>query len=258
MSLFRLIARLDIKAPNLIKGVQMEGLRKVGDPHEYALKYATAGIDELLYMDCVASLYGRNQLLTLLEKVTDETFVPITVGGGIRNRDDAAMAFFSGADRVCINTGAHRDPSLIEAISGHYGSQACSVSIEAKRKGGGWECYTEGGRQKTGRDCREWASEAVHRGAGEILLTSVDMEGTRQGFDLDLIAAICPHLPVPVVVSGGCGSPDHVRQAIGAGADAVAVADCLHYGRYSIEELRQGAISAKRPTAKRSEHARIG
>lgn len=238
---FRLIARLDVKAPNLVKPVHLEGLRVVGDPHEFAYRYATEGADELLLMDCVASLYGRNQIGELMGRITDETFIPATVGGGLRTLSDIDTAFRSGADKVAINTQAIRTPELITQVSARYGSQAIVVSIEAKRVlPGKWECFTDNGREKTGRDCCSWAREIVDRGAGEILLTSVDMEGTRKGFDLDLIAAIGPHVPVPVIASGGCGCPEHVRQAVEAGADAVAVADCLHYKRFTIDELRKG------------------
>lgn len=235
---FRLIARLDVKAPNLVKPVHLEGLRVVGDPHEFATRYATEGADELLLMDVVASLYGRNQIGELMERITDGTFIPATIGGGIRSRADVEKAFRSGADKVAINTAAIRAPELISEIAGRYGSQALVLNIEAKRVTTGWECFTDNGRERTGRDCREWVSEAVDRGAGEILLTSVDMEGTRKGFDLDLIRAIGPNVPVPVIASGGCGRPEHVRQAVEAGADAVAVADCLHYRRFTIQELR--------------------
>lgn len=239
---FRLIARLDVKAPNLIKGVHLEGLRVIGDPHAFAVRYANEGADELLYMDCVASLYGRNQISELLERTTDDTFIPVTVGGGIRTLADVDRAFRSGADKVAINTAALNNPGLINSIAQRYGSQALVVSVEAKRVSDtridSWECYTDNGREKTGRDVCEWIFEAVDRGAGEILLTSIDQEGTRKGFDLDLISLIGPAVPVPVIASGGCGSPEHVMEAMKAGADAVAVADCLHYNRFSVSQLK--------------------
>lgn len=214
----------------------------MGDPAEFAERYAKrseGGADELLVIDAVASLYGRNQLTDLLDKMVQNVFIPVTVGGGIRSLQDFDRALRSGADRAAINTAALKTPSIINEIASRYGSQAIVVSIEAKRTSvGAWECFTDNGREKTGRDVRQWVSEAVDRGAGEILLTSVDMEGTRKGFDLDLIRAISPNVPVPVIASGGCGSPEHVRQAAEAGADAVAVADCLHYNRYTAEQLR--------------------
>src|SRR3990167_4311744 len=182
MSLFRLIARLDIKGSNLIKPIRMEGLRVIGDPNEYALKYQDA--DELLFVDVVASLYGRNNLASLIERATERVFIPVTVGGGIRSLEDCRRLFNSGADKVAINTAAMRNPKLIYQISQRYGSQAVVVSIEAKRTTNGWEAYTDNGRERTHKDAVEWAHEAVRLGAGEILITSVDQEGTMAGFDL--------------------------------------------------------------------------
>ncbi len=237
MSLFRLIARLDIKAPNLIKGGHMEGLRVVGDPFERAVKYAADGADEFFYQDCVASLYGRNQIAEILERTTEAAFIPFTVCGGIRSLSDCDKAFRSGADKIAINTAALERPGLIGDIAGRYGSQAICVSVEAKREGSSdWRCYGNYGREKTTRSVRAWVDEAVDRGAGEILCTSIDMEGTRKGFDYGLIEALS-HVSVPLVASGGCGHPDHVKKAVEAGADAVAVASCLHYGQFSIAEL---------------------
>jgi imidazole glycerol-phosphate synthase subunit HisF len=234
---FRLIARLDVKAPHLIKSVMLEGLRKLGDPHEFASRYAQAGIDELLYVDAVASLYGRNQLADLIQVTTRDVFVPVVVAGGIRSLDDFSAILDAGADMGAINTAAIARPDLIGEIANRYGCQALTVSIEAKRTPTGWECYTHGGRQRTGRDAVAWATEAVDRGAGQILVTSVDREGTRQGMDIPLITALSG-LSVPLVASGGCGTPQHVRQAREAGADAVAVAHCLHYRTHTAGELR--------------------
>lgn len=239
MSLFRLIARLDIKAPNLVNPIHLEGLRVIGKPYDYATRYATGGIDELLYVDVVASLYGRNNLESLIEETVVDTFVPTKIAGGIRCMEDVQRLLNAGADSVAINTGAIKRPQLINEIAYRYGSQAVAVSIECKRLlPGKWECYTDNGREKTGRDVCEWAREVVDRGAGEIICVSIDMAGTRRGFDYDLIRSVGPHVPVPVVASGGCGSPEHVRLAVEAGADAVAVADCLHYNRFTIQELR--------------------
>ena len=224
MSLLRLIARLDIKGSNVCKGVQMEGLRVVGKPEEMAKHYAESGADEILYIDTVASLYGRNQLEAMLEKTCEEVFVPITVGGGIGSVADARRLFNAGADKVAVNTAALKRPALINELAGHFGSQAVVVSIEAKRVNGGCECYTDNGRGSTGMETARWASDAVGRGAGEILLTSVDRDGTRKGFDVDLIAAIGPNVPVPVTASGGCGSLEHLKDVLVRGkADAVAV-----------------------------------
>ena len=237
MSLFRLIARLDIKGPNLIKGVHLEGLRVVGDPHEYAVRYANEGADELLFIDTVATLYGRNQLTELLERTTEGVFIPVTVGGGIKSKEDVQRLFNAGADKVAINTAALHKPILIKEISDKYGSQAITVSIEAKRVNGSWEAYTNNGRERTHRDALSWAYEAQAFGAGEILFTSIDCEGTRKGVDLALIKAIGPDLDIPVVISGGIGNPHHVTEARQY-ADAIAVADVLHYKRFTIEELR--------------------
>ena len=235
--MFRLIARLDIKGKNLIKGVHLEGLRVMGDPHDFAIRYANEGADELLFMDVVATLYGRNQLTDLLESTTEGVFIPVTVGGGIQSLSDVKRLFDSGADKVAINTAALHKPVLIKEISDKYGSQAICVSIEAKRVNGGWECYTNNGRERTQKDVIQWAYEAQDFGAGEILLTSIDCEGTRKGVDCDLIKAIGQDLDIPVVISGGIGNPHHVTEARKY-ADAVAVADALHYRRFSISELR--------------------
>ena len=239
MSLLRLIARLDIKGANVVKGVQMEGLRVVGKPEEMAKHYAESGADEIFYLDVVASLYGRNQLESLLEKTCESVFVPITVGGGISSKADARRLFNAGADKIAVNTAALKRPDLINELADHFGRQAVVVSIEAKRVNGGWESYVDNGRQRTGMDVARWAFNAVARGAGELLLTSVDRDGTRRGFDTELIAAIAPNVPVPVTASGGLGSLEHLRSVLVDGkADAVAVASALHYGKVTFEEMR--------------------
>jgi cyclase len=255
MSLLRLIARLDIKGASVVKGVQMEGLRIVGKPEEMAKRYAEAGADEILYIDTVASLYGRNQLEALLEKTCEEVFVPITVGGGIKSVADARRLFNAGADKIAINTAALIRPDLINEMAGKYGSQAVVVSIEAKRVNGGWECYTDNGRTPAvsvhgGRvQAGEWALEVVSRGAGELLITSVDRDGTRRGFDTELVAAIAPHVPVPVTASGGCGGLGHLKAVLAAGADAVAVGTALHYNHVSFAEMREAALLARNSSA---------
>src|SRR3990167_4650843 len=210
MSLLRLIARLDVKGQNVIKGVSFEGLRVVGKPKELAMRYAGPEVppencaDEILFIDTVASLYGRNQLESLLEETSQEIFVPITVGGGIKSVADARRLFNAGADKIAINTAALIRPDLINEMAGKYGSQAVVVSIEAKRVSGDdvWECYTDSGRERTGKSAIQWGLESVARGAGELLITSVDRDGTRRGFDTELVAAIAPHVPVPVTASG--------------------------------------------------------
>ena len=225
----------------------MEGLRIVGKPEEMAKRYAEAGADEILYLDSVASFYGRNQLEALLEKTCEEVFVPITVGGGIKSVADARRLFNAGADKIAINTAALIRPDLINEMAGKYGSQAVVVSIEAKRKVGyggrpTWECYTDNGRNASGRQAIAWVAESVQRGAGEILVTSVDMDGTRKGMDTSLVAAIAPHVPVPVTASGGCGGLGHLKAVLAAGADAVAVGTALHYNHVSFAEMREAAL----------------
>jgi len=236
----RLIARLDIKAPNLIKGIHLEGLRKIGDPAVFAKRYYDAGIDELIYMDIVASLYERNSLLDIVERATREIFVPMTVGGGIRSVEDVRAALKSGADKVAINTAAVSRPELISDVAQVFGSQCMVLSIEAKRAGGDrWEVYTDNGRQRTGVDVVEWARRGASLGAGEILLTSVDQEGTRHGFDVELIKAVSKAVSVPVIASGGMGTGRHLVEVVQHGhADAVAMADVLHYGRMTIPGIR--------------------
>lgn len=234
----RLIPRLDIKSPNLVKGIQLEGLRVMGDPAEHALRYYREGADELLYVDIVASLYERNSLSGLVDATASQIFVPLTVGGGIRTLEDFATMFRSGADKMAINTAAVRDPSIISQASRAYGAQAVVLSIEAKRQGRSWEAYTDNGREHTGLDVVEWCEKAVGLGAGEILLTSVDREGTRKGFDLDLIVAVSRSVPVPIIACGGAGSVDDIVAAIEAGADAIALATLLHYRNFDIKGLK--------------------
>jgi len=244
----RLIARLDIKGPNLIKGVQLEGLRVIGDPQEYARCYYEQGVDELIYIDIVASLYGRSKLADIVRRTAHDVFVPMTVGGGIRNVDDVRDLLCAGADKVAINTACVRRPELITEVSRRYGSQAIVLSIEAKQQAPGrWEVYTECGRERSGVDAVEWARRGVALGAGEILVTSIDREGTRKGFDIELICAVSNAVNVPVIASGGYGEPAHLSQVVSAGADAVACADALHYHRTTISNLRKTARSAGIP-----------
>lgn len=236
----RLIARLDIKGPNLIKGVQMEGLRVMGDPYDFARRYYEAGVDELLYIDIVASLYGRSKLTEVVRRTAQDVFVPMTVGGGIRSIEDVTELLRAGADKVAINTAAVARPDLIAEVANRFGSQCMVLSIEAKSQAPGkWEVYTETGREHSGLDVVEWARRGVALGAGEVLVTSIDREGTRKGFDTDLIKAIAAAVEVPVIASGGYGAAGDLTAALGAGADAVAVADALHYGRVTLDALRQ-------------------
>lgn len=236
----RIIARLDVKMNWLIKGVQMEGWRKVGDPSEFARFYAQNGADELLFMDVVASLYNRNNLQEIVEKVASEVFVPLTVGGGIRSVNDVSTLLASGADKIAINTAATRDPRLITEIADRFGSQATVISIEAIRgEGGRWHVMTDNGRNHTGREVLEWAREAADRGAGEIILTTIHTEGLGQGFDLEMLNSVAEAVSIPVVGCGGLGSPNHLKDLIRqTKASAVASAQALHWKKLELSDLR--------------------
>ncbi len=246
MKKIRLIPRLDIKGPKVIKGIHLEGLRVVGDPQEFARRYYDQGADELLYVDVVASLYGRNSLHDIVQSAARDVFVPLTVTGGLRSVDDVRLMLRSGADKVGINTAATKRPELIREVARKFGSQCMVLSIEAKQVAPGrWEAYTDNGREKTGLDVIEWVQRGVELGAGEILLTSVDREGTREGFDTSLVAAVSAVVPVPVIASGGMGCLEDVATVVREGAaDAVAMADMLHYGRTTIAEIRAAARAA--------------
>jgi cyclase len=241
MKKVRLIARLDIKGPNLIKGVHLEGLKVIGSPNEYALKYYAQGADELIYMDSVASLYGRNHLGEIIKDAAKEIFIPMTVGGGIRSVEDATEILRSGADKVAINTAAVANPALITQLAEKFGSQCVVLSIEAKKNANGhWEVLTENGRERSGLDVVEWAIQGCSNGAGEILLTSVDMEGTKKGFDNELLKAVSSQVEIPVIASGGMGKLSDAVDAIEKGeANAVAMADILHYGKATFSEVRE-------------------
>lgn len=242
----RLIARLDIKGPNLIKGIHLEGLRVIGSPNEHALRYYVQGADELIYMDCVASLYGRNNLGDIVQSAARDVFVPMTVGGGIRSVEDATHLLRCGADKVAVNTAAVANPKLISDIARHFGSQCMVLSIEAKQIGPArWEAYTDNGRERTGLDVIAWVKRGVALGAGEILLTSVDREGTRRGFDIPLVRAVTQEVAVPVIASGGMGKPEDLIDPVQqGGADAVAMADILHYRRATVGDIRRAAQDA--------------
>ena len=242
----RFIPRLDIKGPNLIKGIHLEGLRVIGDPKEFARRYYEQGADELLYVDVVASLYGRNSLHDIVKLTSSDVFVPLTVTGGIRSTDDVREILRAGADKVGINTAATKRPELIREVARKFGSQCMVLSIEAKRKAPGrWEAYADNGREPTGLDVIEWAQRGVELGAGEILLTSVDREGTREGFDCELVAAVSALVPVPVIASGGMGKISDVEKVVREGkADAVSMADVLHYGRLTLPEIKRAAEQA--------------
>jgi imidazole glycerol-phosphate synthase subunit HisF len=250
---FRLIARLDVKGSNLIKSVNLEGLRIVGNPHEAALNYYKDGIDEILYIDCVASLYGRNSLSSIISDTVKDVFVPITVGGGIRSVEDAREILRHGADKIAINTAAVKNPQLIYNLAQEFGSQCVVLYIEAKRDVEGthnWRVFVENGRERTDLNVVEWASEGESLGAGEILLTSIDQEGTSKGFDIDLNARVASRVKIPVIASGGMGAINHIVELQqGSNVSAVAMADVLHYKKLTLStirhELKQSGVSVR-------------
>ena len=236
----RLISRLDIKGPNLIKGVHFEGLRVLGDPNDYARKYYIDGIDEILYIDSVASLYGRNNLSDILIKTVSDIFVPITAGGGLRNIEDVTLILRSGADKVAINTAAVKNPSLISEVATKFGSQCMVLSVQAKKiSDKRWEVYTENGREKTGNCVIEWVTKAIKLGAGEVLITSIDKDGTKNGCDKELVKAVSQISPIPIIASGGVGNLNDIAEIIQySDADAVAMGSVLHYKNYTIKHIR--------------------
>jgi cyclase len=240
---FRLVARLDVKGEQLIKAIQLEGLRKVGSPPIFAKRYYEAGIDEVLIMDAVASLYRRDHLLDVLRSVSSEVFVPITVGGGVRTISDFEALLQNGADKVAINSASLENPNLLSECAHRFGSQAVVLSVEAKRlHDSQWEALFNCGRESSGRNVREWVVQAVKLGVGEILVTSVDYEGTRSGFDCELMRMVASEVHVPVIASGGMGSVQHLLD-LGSTSDVsgVAMADVLHYGRLTLREIRDAA-----------------
>ena len=242
----RLIARLDVKDVNLVKGIQFEGLRKIGNPNEYARKYYNEGIDEIIYIDIVASLYNRNNLSDIVRQTVGDVFIPVCVGGGLRNIDDVRTALSMGADKVAINTAAIKTPKLITEVSETFGSQCMVLSIQAKRSrtdDNKWEAYYDNGRAHSGLDVIEWAKRGVELGAGEILLMSVDNEGLGRGMDIELIRQVGEAVDVPVIFGGGVGCVDDIIEAADAGADAIACASVFHYDRLSIEEIKKELIN---------------
>lgn len=228
----RVIPRLDIKGPNLVKGVHLEGLRVLGKPEWFARHYYENGADELVYMDVVASLYERNSLHDIVERTSKEIFIPLTVGGGLRTIEDIRDVLRAGADKVSLNTAAIRDPELVREAAKRFGSSTILVSIEAIRRADGtYEAYTDNGRESTGVDVFEWAVRAAELGAGELMVTSIDREGTGEGYDLELTRRVAESVPIPVIACGGAGSPEDVRAVVDEGrADAVSLASILHYG----------------------------
>lgn len=238
----RIIARLDVKNGKLIKGIHLEGLRILGDPNEFALNYYKNGIDEIILMDPVASLYGRNTLGEILGEAVSDIFVPITAGGGVRTLEDARNLLRAGADKVAVNTGAVKRPELIREIAEEFGSQAIVLSIEAKKVGNDWEAYIENGRESINLPVVDWITRGIELGAGEVLLTSIDKEGTRRGFDQELIEAINPLATVPFIISGGMGTLEDLNPLTHfTNIDAVAIASVLHYGIADISSIKTHA-----------------
>jgi cyclase len=239
----RVIPRLDIKAPNLVKGIRLEGLRVIGDPADHAERYFQQGADELMYQDIVASLYGRNSLTDLVRKTAERIFIPLTVGGGIRSVTDIQALLRAGADKVCLNTAAVARPEFISEAASTFGSQCVVIAIETIRQSDGrWKAFTDNGREHTGLDAYDWARRAVDLGAGELLLTSVDREGTKKGFDVEFIRLLATSVGVPVVAHGGAGSVADVAAVAALGVDGVAVASLLHYQHTTVGGLKRALL----------------
>jgi cyclase len=237
----RIIPCLDVHAGRVVKGVKFVELRDAGDPVEIARRYNDAGADELTFLDITASSDARETIFDVISRVADEVFIPLTVGGGVRKVEDVRKLLNAGADKVSINTSAVENPALVEESARRFGSQAIVVAIDARgREGGGWEVYTHGGRKATGKDVVAWAREMTDRGAGEILLTSMDRDGTKSGFDVALTRAVSEAVPVPVIASGGVGSLEHLALGIEEGkADAVLAASVFHFGEITVPEAKR-------------------
>ena len=236
----RVIPCLDVDGGRVVKGVGFIDLRDAGDPVELAARYDAAGADEVVFLDITATSDKRATVVELARRAADELFIPFTIGGGIRSAADAQGVLDAGADKVSVNSAALARPELIDELAGTFGSQCVVLAIDAKaRPDGGWEAYLAGGRTPTGRDAVEWAREGADRGAGEVLLTSMDRDGTAAGYDLELTAAVATAVSVPVIASGGAGGPEHLAPAIEAGADAVLCASIFHYGQHTVAEVKR-------------------
>jgi len=244
MLMKRIIACLDVRDGRVAKGINFESLRDVGDPVTLAERYEREGADEIVFLDIAATDEARATLLEVVRRTADRVFIPLTVGGGIRSVDDVAAVLRAGADKVSINSAAVRCPDLIDQCAARFGSQCVVASIDAKRVGRAWWAFIRGGKEQTRLDAVEWAIECAHRGAGEILLTSIDRDGTRAGYDRELTAAVSKAVTIPVIASGGAGTAAHVRDVLRDGAEAALVAGILHDGVTSIRELKSIAASA--------------
>ena len=237
----RIIPCLDVHAGRVVKGVNFVSLRDAGDPVEVARGYDEAGADEITFLDITASSDARDTIVPVIERVAEQVFIPLTVGGGVRKVEDVRRLLNAGADKVSINTAAVENPALVSEAARRFGSQAIVVAVDAKSSGPGkWEVYTHGGRKPTGLDAVQWAVSMAERGAGEILLTSMDRDGTKTGFDLELTRAVSRAVPVPVIASGGVGTLEHLAQGVEiGGADAVLAASIFHFGEFSVAQAKR-------------------
>ena len=244
----RIIARIDVKNEYVIKGIHLEGLRKVGDPNEMAKKYYNEGIDEIIFMDAVAAYYDRNSLAEIIEKACKDVFVPITVGGGIRKIEDIQIALNAGADKTAINTKAVQNPNFIKEASKVFGSQCIVSSIDAKKIADNkWEVYIDNGREPTGKDVLEWAQEVEALGAGEIMITSIDKEGTKKGYDIELNRLISELVTIPIISSGGAGKKEDISDVFqNTYIDAVSIASIFHYNIETVDSLKDYLINEKK------------
>jgi cyclase len=241
MVLKRVIPCLDVDAGRVVKGTNFVGLRDAGDPVELAERYDAEGADELVFLDITASHEARETIVELARRTADNVFIPFTIGGGIRSVSDAQAVLDAGADKISVNSAALERPELLGELAETFGAQCVVIAIDAKRRDGGWDVYLNGGRTLVeGREAVAWAAEAVERGAGEVLLTSMDRDGTTDGYDLELTRAVSDAVPVPVIASGGAGELEHLSAAIAeGGADAVLCASIFHYGTYRVREAKQ-------------------
>jgi cyclase len=238
---------MDVDAGRVVKGTRFIDIRDAGDPVELAAHYDAEGADELVFLDITATAHKRATVVELARRAADEVFVPFTIGGGVREVADAHAVLDAGADKVSVNSAAVARPELVGELAQIFGAQCVVLAIDAKRRGSGFEVYVAGGRTATGRDAVEWAREGTERGAGEILLTSMDRDGTQDGYDLALTRAISEAVDVPVIASGGAGAPDHLVDGFEAGADAVLCASIFHYGQYRIGEVKEHLAGAGVP-----------
>jgi len=251
MHLKRVIPCLDVDGGRVVKGTNFVGLRDAGDPVELAERYDAEGADELVFLDITATHERRETIVELARRTADNVFIPFTIGGGIRSVADAQAVLDAGADKVSVNSAAVARPELIDELAEHFGSQCVVLAVDAKRGGDSWEVFVAGGRTPTGRDAIEWVREGVERGAGEILLTSMDRDGTKDGYDLELTRAVAQAVDVPVIASGGAGELGHLVEALEAGADAALVASIFHYGQHTVAEAKECLAAAGVPVRRR-------